>query len=358
MSSLPTPSATDAKQRPLISLVVPCYNESEVFPYLRDALRSLADTIEKEFRVEIVLVDDGSRDNTWEQVRAFAAEDVRVRGVALSRNFGHQMALTCAYDCARGDAIVCMDADLQDPPEVVLQMIDKWQEGYDLVPAIRSQREGETRFKLWTATAFYRLMRLMGATHVRADTGDFRLMSRRALDALRQMHEHHRFIRGMVGWVGFRTAEVYYHRQARKAGETKYPFRKMLRFAMDAIVSFSIIPLRISFVAAVVLAVINLGYLAVSAFRYFCFGTPLVPGWASLIVAIVALGAMNLICVGILGEYVGRIYEQVKQRPLYVVQEVTEARAETKPDVSPLAVQGAPLPTISWLPVDQTWTVS
>jgi dolichol-phosphate mannosyltransferase len=331
MNSSPTSSPAGAKPRPLISLVVPCYSESEVFPYLRDALRSLADTIEREFRVEIVLVDDGSRDDTWEQIRAFAAADGRVRGIALSRNFGHQMALTCAYDCARGDAIVCMDADLQDPPEVVLEMIDKWKAGYDLVPAIRRRREGETRFKLWTAAVFYRLIRLLGATHVRADTGDFRLLSRRALDALRQMREHHRFIRGMVGWVGFRSTEVYYDRKARKAGQTKYPLRKMLRFAMDAIVSFSIIPLRISFVAAAILAVINLGYLALSAFRYFCFGTPLVPGWASLIVAIVALGAMNLICVGILGEYVGRIYEQVKRRPLYVVQEDTRPTPAREP---------------------------
>ncbi len=323
MNSLPTPPATGTNLRPLISLVVPCYNEREVFPYLQDALSSLADTMEKEFRVEIVLVDDGSQDTTWEQVRAFAARDARVRGVALSRNFGHQMALTCAYDCAQGDAIVCMDADLQDPPEVVLEMIDKWKEGYDLVPAIRRRREGETRFKLWTAALFYRLIRLLGAAHVKADTGDFRLMSRRALEAFRQMREHHRFIRGMVGWVGFRTAEVYYDRQARKAGETKYPFRKMFRFAVDAIVSFSIVPLRISFVAAVVLATVNLGYLVFAAFRYVCFGAPLVPGWSSLIVAIVALGAMNLICLGIMGEYVGRIYEQVKQRPLYFIQEDT-----------------------------------
>ena len=225
------------------------------------------------------------------------------------------MALTCAYDCAQGDAIVCMDADLQDPPEVVLEMIAKWKEGYDLVPAVRRRREGETRFKLWTAASFYRLIRLLGATHVRADSGDFRLLSRRALQALRQMREHHRFIRGMVGWVGFRSTEVYYHRRARQAGKTKYPLRKMCRFAVDAIVSFSIIPLRISFVAALVLAAINLGYLAVAAFRYLCFGAPLVPGWCSLIVAIVTLGATNLICLGILGEYVGRIYEQVKHAP-------------------------------------------
>ena len=320
-------SVGDANPQPLISLVVPCYNEGQVFGYLQAALTSLADTIEEEFSVEIVLVDDGSQDTTWAQIQAFAASDSRVRGVALSRNFGHQVALTCAYDCAQGDAIVCMDADLQDPPEVVLEMIDKWKAGYDLVLAVRRHREGETRFKLWTAALFYRLIRLLGAKHVRADTGDFRLMSRRALDAFRQMREHHRFIRGMVGWVGFRTAEVYYRRKARRAGATKYPLRKMLRFAVDAIVSFSIVPLRLSFVAAVVLATVNLGYLLFAAFMHVCFGAPLVPGWSSLIVAIVALGAMNLICMGILGEYVGRIYEQAKQRPLYFVQEDTRPTA-------------------------------
>ena len=251
-----------------------------------------------------------------------------------------------------------MDADLQDPPEVVLEMIEKWKQGYDLVPAIRRCREGETWFKRGTAAFFYRLIRLLGAKHVRADSGDFRLVSRRALGALRQMREHHRFIRGMVGWVGFRTAEVYYQRKPRRAGTTKYPFRKMFRFAVDAIVSFSIIPLRISFIAAVILAVMNLGYLAVSAFRYFCFGTPLAPGWASLIVAIVALGVMNLICVGILGEYVGRIYEQVKQRPLYLVQEDTGASADAT------MADEARVPTNSWLPLNgtlplnETWIVS
>ncbi len=344
MNSLPTSPARGANPRPLISLVVPCYNESEVFPCLRDAVSALADTIEKEFRVEIVLVDDGSRDSTWDQIRAFAERDARVRGVALSRNFGHQMALTCAYDCAQGDAIVCMDADLQDPPEVVLEMIAKWKEGYDLVPAIRRHREGETRFKLWTAAIFYRLIRLLGATYVRADSGDFRLMSRRAVEAFRQMRENHRFIRGMVGWVGFRTAEVYYQRRARQAGETKYPFRKMFRFAVDAIVSFSIVPLRISFVAAVVLAAVNLGYLVFAAFRYVCFDAPLVPGWSSLIVAIVALGAMNLICLGIMGEYVGRIYEQVKQRPLYFVQE------DTRPAAARELSSVDRVPTVSQIP--------
>jgi polyisoprenyl-phosphate glycosyltransferase len=313
---------TTAKK--LISLVIPCYNESDAFPHLQAAIVSLADSLENDLRVEIVLVDDGSRDSTWAQIQAFAQSDARVRGVALSRNFGHQMALTCGYDCAEGDAVVCMDADLQDPPEVVQEFVEKWKQGYDVVHAVRLEREGETRFKLWTASLFYQLIRSMGAVHVKANTGDFRLMSRHALESFGRMREYHRFIRGMAGWVGFRTTEVYYHRKARIAGETKYPFRKMLRFAVDAIVSFSIVPLRISFVAALLLSAVILGYLAYTAGKHFLFNSPLVPGWSSLIIAIVSLGAVNLACLGILGEYVGRIYEQVKQRPLYLVQETTK----------------------------------
>ena len=321
---------TNSKQQ--ISLVVPCYNESEAFPHLQAAIVSRVDSLEKELRVEIVVVDAGRQESTWAQIQAFAKSDARVRGVALSRNFGHQMALTCGYDCAQGDAVVCMDADLQDPPEVVHELVEKWKQGYDLVHAVRLERKGETRFKLWTALLFYRLIRWLGAVHVKANTGDFRLMSRRALEAFGCMREYHRFVRGMVGWVGFRTTEVYYHRKARIAGETKYPFRKMLRFAVDAIVSFSIVPLRISFMAAMFLSTAILGYLAYTVGKHFFFDATFVPGWSSLIVAIVAFGGMNLVCLGILGEYVGRIYEQVKQRPLYIVQETTTgdtARTQT-----------------------------
>ncbi len=308
--------------KPLISLVVPCYNEEDVFPYLKAALAGIADRLGAKFRVEMVLVDDGSKDATWQQICAFSQEDLRVRGVALSRNFGHQMALTCGYDLAEGDAVVSLDADLQDPPGVVLELVEKWQQGYDVVYAVRKTRAGETRFKRWTAAIFYRIIRALGAAYVKPDTGDFRLMSRCSLDALRQMHEQHRFIRGMVGWVGFRTADVFYEREPRKAGQTKYPLRKILGFAVDAIVSFSTLPLRVSFLAALLLSVSILGYLGYAALKYVLFGVPLVPGWSSLILATVSLGTMNLICLGILGEYAGRIYEQVKQRPLYLVREV------------------------------------
>ncbi|MGA2031323.1 MAG: glycosyltransferase family 2 protein [Thermoguttaceae bacterium] len=325
----------ESSLRPLISLVIPCYNESDAFPHLERALIALADDLGREFAVEVILVDDGSTDDTWAQIQACADRDRRVRGLVLSRNFGHQAALTCGYDVARGDAVVCMDADLQDPPEVVLEMVDRWKQGYDLVHAVRIERAGETRFKLWTASVFYRLIQLLGARHVKANTGDFRLLSRRALRALGQMREHHRFIRGMVGWVGFRTTEVFYHRKQRVAGKTKYPFRKMLKFATDAVVSFSTLPLKMSFFAAICLSAIIIGYLAHTAVSHLLFGMPLVPGWSSIILAVVALGAMNLVCVGILGEYVGRIYEQVKQRPLYFIQESTStndrpARAVTE----------------------------
>jgi dolichol-phosphate mannosyltransferase len=307
----------------LISLVLPCYNEAAVFPYLKAALIGIANELSAQFRIEFIFVDDGSKDSTWAQISAFFEEDPRVRGVSLSRNFGHQLALTCGYDLARGDAVVCMDADLQDPPEAVIRMIEKWQEGYDIVYAVRTKREGETAFKLLTAKLFYRIMRYLGALYLQVDAGDFRLMSCTALDALRNMRELHRFIRGMVGWLGFRVAEIEYERKARRSGVTKYPLRKMIRLAVDAIVSFSITPLRLSFISAVILSMIILGYMLYSAAKHFIVGTSMVPGWTSLIIAIVALGAMNLISVGILGEYVGRIYEEVKKRPLYLIKKHT-----------------------------------
>jgi dolichol-phosphate mannosyltransferase len=216
-----------------------------------------------------------------------------------------------------------MDADLQDPPEVVLEMFSKWEGGADVVYAVRRSRTGESAFKLKTASLFYRLIRAMGATYVREDSGDFRLMSRRALDALNKLREQHRFIRGMVGWVGFRTAEVHYDRKARVAGVTKYPFRKMLRFAIDATVSFSFFPLRLAYVLSSALSLIFCAYLVYTVFMHFFFDRTLVPGWSSLILSVIAFGAINLVCLGIMGEYIGRIFEQVKSRPLYLVGDDT-----------------------------------
>jgi polyisoprenyl-phosphate glycosyltransferase len=309
--------------RRLISIVVPCYNEEAVFPLLTTHLVDLANNLSGDYGVELLFVDDGSRDRTWDLIRELARRDSRVRGVSLSRNFGHQVALSCAYDLARGDAVLSIDADLQDPPDVIPKLLQKWHEGADIVYAVRQRRQGETFFKRWTAATFYRLLRLLGAKRVRADSGDFRLMSRRSLVALNSMREQHRFVRGMVGWLGFREAEVHYERQPRAAGETKYPFSKMLRLAADAAVSFSMAPLRMTYLFAASLSGAILSYLIYVAIKVLFFHDQPVKGWTSLLLAVMGFGALILVCLGILGEYVGRIYEQVKARPLYLIKDVT-----------------------------------
>lgn len=314
----------DAQQAQLISIVIPCFNESEGFPVFQTEILAIAQAIEqRNLATEIVLVDDGSRDDTWNLICELAAKDRRVRGAALSRNFGQQSAISCGYDLAAGDAVVCLDADLQDPPDVLLEMIDKWRQGFDVVLGVRRTRTGESTFKLWTAKIFYQLLRLLGARHIRADCGDFRLMSRRSLMALQQMPEYHRFIRGMVGWAGFPTAEIFYDRRARRAGQTKYPLSKMIRLALDAIISFSSAPLRLAYLSSGLLMLATLGYLVYVLIIHVVFGVDLVPGWASLLLTVIGFGSMNLFCLGLMGEYVGRIYEEVKHRPHYIVRDQT-----------------------------------
>jgi len=304
-----------------VSLVVPCYNEEDAFPHLRAALEALHDQLRGRYRVEVVLVDDGSRDGTWAAIGAFAAARPWVRGVALSRNFGHQAALTCGLTAATGAAVVSLDADLQDPPGVVLEMLAAWEAGADVVYAVRRSRAGESLFKVASAKAFYRVAGALGAGDLRADVGDFRLMSRRSLDALLAMPERHRFLRGMVGWVGFRTAEVHYDRAARVAGSTKYPLRKMLRLAADAVVSSSTVPLRFPYYFALGVSSLCLGYVLYLAALYAFAGKEFVPGWLSLMAAVMTFGCLNLCALGVIGEYLGRIYEQVKGRPLYLVRD-------------------------------------
>lgn len=270
--------------------------------------------------VELIFVDDGSRDNTRTLLREFAAEDDRIRIIGFARNFGHQIAVTAGIDAASGDAVVLIDADLQDPPEVVHQMIVKWREGYDVVYGTRTDRPGESAMKLATARGFYRLLSRLSDVPIPLDTGDFRLMSRRVVDTLRAMPERDRFVRGMVSWIGFRHTAIPYKRSERFAGESKYPLKKMLRFATDGIVSFSTKPLQMSillgmFAASVALA----GILYALVLRVFT--NIWVEGWTALMIAVLLLGGVQLICVGLLGEYIGRIYNEVKQRPLYVVQE-------------------------------------
>ena len=302
-----------------ISIIVPCFNEEAVIDesYRRlTALRSVLVGID----VELIFVDDGSRDATLLRLRDLAANDGTVRVLGFARNFGHQLAVTAGIDAATGDALVIIDADLQDPPEVIPEMIAKWREGYDVVYGTRTDRPGESWFKLATARAFYRVLNRLSDVPIPLDTGDFRLISRRVADVLRDMPERDRFLRGMVSWVGFRQFALPYRRAPRFAGETKYPLRKMFRFATDGILSFSSTPLKVSvalgsFSAA--LALIGIVYALVLRI----FTQMWVEGWTALMIAVLFIGGVQLISVGILGSYVGRIYNEIKRRPLYVVQE-------------------------------------
>jgi polyisoprenyl-phosphate glycosyltransferase len=304
---------------PLVSVVVPCFNEEAVLRTTSQRLTAALGQMRLKF--EVIFVDDGSVDATADILRELAGHDERIRVLRFSRNFGHQMAITAGLEYASGDAVVVIDADLQDPPEVILEFVRKWMEGYDVAYGVRAKRDGETAFKLWTARLFYRCIDRLSDTRIPLDAGDFRLMDRRVVDALLAMPERDRFVRGMVSWLGFSQIPVPYHREARAAGVTKFSFFKMLRFAMDGIFSFSIVPLRIATwmgFAASAIALCVLLYALVER----AFGFPgLVRGWTSTVTAILFLGGVQLICIGIIGEYIGRIYAESKRRPLYVVRE-------------------------------------
>jgi len=317
----------------VISLVIPLYNESQAFPLLRQRLAEFSGRLEGQYRIEIILVDDGSRDGTWDQIMEFARADPRVKGVGLSRNFGHQNALFCGYEFAAGDAVVSLDGDLQDPPEIALEMLARFERGADVVFGVRRQRAGESVMKRLTAHAFYRILGWLGDTRAPLDSGDFRLLSRRALDALLRMREKHKYLRGLVGWIGYRTDQVEYDRPARAAGETKFSWLKMIRFATDGIVNFSRFPLRLSFLLCLAAMVPFLGYLIYAFVAAVYLHQPLVRGWSSLLLCVVIFGSLNLIALGIMGEYLGRVFENVKQRPDYLVMNVTS------PDVMPPARQ-------------------
>jgi polyisoprenyl-phosphate glycosyltransferase len=307
------------RQKPgLISLVVPLYNEEEVAPLLFKRLQGLVDQLP--CPVQVVLVNDGSSDATIVKLREIAHADHRFEVLSLARNFGHQVAATAGLDAARGDAIVLMDADLQDPPELVLDMLVEYEKGYDVVYAQRIHRTGETFFKRASAWLFYRMMRTLVYKDLPVDTGDYRLVSRRFLNALNHMRETHRFLRGMVAWVGFPQIAVPFVRAPRAAGETKYPLSKMLRFAWTAAISFSPLPLQMSFFVGAAFFGIGCIYAGYALVRW-AMGLYLVPGWTSIIL-VTCLGTGGvMILIGVLGEYVARIYEEIKGRPLYVVSE-------------------------------------
>ncbi|MFQ5613235.1 MAG: glycosyltransferase family 2 protein [Anaerolineae bacterium] len=300
------------------SIIAPCYNEQNVLHELYRRIREVMDQTGESW--ELILVNDGSRDQTGEIMRQLHAADPRVRFIDFARNFSHQIAVTAGMDYAQGDAVVLIDADLQDPPEVILEMINQWRAGHEVVYAVRAQRKGESWFKKFTATLFYRIIRRLTEVEIPMDTGDFRLMDRKVVEAMKTMQERHRFIRGMTSWVGFRQTGVEYVREARYAGETHYPFRKMLKFALDAVTGFSYFPLQLATVFGFVIAGFSaVAVVVVSLMRL--FGNQAFFGQASTLVAVLFLGGVQLISLGIIGEYLGRIYDEVKGRPLYIVRE-------------------------------------
>jgi dolichol-phosphate mannosyltransferase len=321
---------------------VPCYNEEAV---IRETHRRLSETLgrlDAAADCELIYVDDGSSDRTPLLLGELSRVDGRVRVVRLSRNFGHQMAVTAGLEHACGDALVVIDADLQDPPEVILEMVERWRKGADVVYGERQERGGETRFKLWTAKIFYRLMNRLSKVQIPLDAGDFRLLDRRVVAALLSMPERDRFLRGMVAWVGFRQEAVRYVRAPRFAGMSKYPLLKMLRFAADGVVSFSFTPLRLAVWTgffAIMLAFAGIVYTVV--LRFFFDESHWVRGWASLFVAILFMGGVQLVSLGIIGEYVGRIYGEVKHRPLYFVRERLGFGAERDAEGGAEALRGA-----------------
>ena len=303
------------------SVIAPIYNEIDNLPELYRRVKEVMDSNGESW--EFILVDDGSTDGSMDAILELAAKDKTVRPVIFARNFGHQVAITAGWDYARGDAVVIIDADLQDPPEVILDLAKKWKEGYEVVYAVRGEREGESWFKLWTASLFYRLIYRITDVKIPVDTGDFRLMDRRVVNVLKQMKERHRFPRGMSAWVGFKQIGVTYKRAARHAGVTKYPFKKMFRLAINAITGFSYFPLQVAtffgfFSAGVsILAIPVVAILRLAGSHFF-------EGQATTLISVLFLGGVQLISLGILGEYVGRLYDEAKGRPLYIVREAPE----------------------------------
>jgi dolichol-phosphate mannosyltransferase len=298
--------------------VAPVFNEEAILHELYRRLREVLDGAGLDW--ELVLINDGSRDRSLEIMRELNAADPRVKVVSFARNFGHQVAITAGADYAQGEAVCIIDADLQDPPEVILDLLAKWREGYEVIYAVRSEREGETWFKEFTAKAFYRIIYRITDINIPMDTGDFRLMDRKVVEALRTMREKHRFMRGMSVWVGFKQTGVYYKRAARFAGETKYPLKKMLKFALDGITSFSYFPLQLAtYIGFGAAALAVLGIIITVILRL--TGSHAFFGQATTLVAVLFLGGVQLISVGIIGEYLGRIYDEVKGRPLYIVGE-------------------------------------
>ena len=312
-----------------LSIVIPVYNEEPVLPSLFPALeRARSELLRSYEPIEIVLVNDGSRDQSWELISDYCRSHPGCVGVNLSRNFGHQLTLAAGLETARGDVVVTMDADLQDPPSVIPQMLEAHRKGYDVVYATRRERGDEPFSKRLTAHFFYFLIEKLSGVPIPRNTGDFRLLSRRVLTELSRMRETHRFLRGLVPWIGFPQTQVFYDRADRAAGATHYPFRKMLRLAFDGIASMSTVPLRLAYVLSLLLFSVFIGYIIYVMYAHFIRGGELVPGWTSIMSAITIFGTIQLLLFGVFGEYLGRIYEQSKNRPLFIIQDIVQTGTE------------------------------
>jgi polyisoprenyl-phosphate glycosyltransferase len=310
--------AAAVSEDPELSFVIPILDEREILPELHRRLVGVMDQLD--VSCEVVIVDDGSTDGSPEVVAEINGRDPRIKLVRLSRNFGHQIAITAGLDHARGQAVIIMDGDLQDPPEVAIEMVQRWREGFQVVYAVRDERAGETQFKLTTARWFYRILGRMSEVRIPEDAGDFRLVDRTVVDAVGTMREHRRYLRGMFAWVGYDQVGVTYSRAERHAGKTKFPLHRMLAFASDGIVSFSAVPLRIALNVGFLTSVLSL-MLGVVAVILKLAGVYAVPGWASIVVVVGVLGGVQLTVLGVMGEYIARIHDEVKQRPLYIVRE-------------------------------------
>lgn len=310
-----------SSEHPVFSVVAPVFNESGSLMEFYRRMKAVLESTGEDW--ELLLVDDGSSDGSTEIIRQLAMEDEHVRPVIFARNFGHQIAVTAGLDYSRGQAVTVIDSDLQDPPEVILDLIAKWREGYEVVFAVRTEREGETAFKLWTASLFYHLIYKITEVKIPMDTGDFRLMDRRVVNVMNRMREHNRFLRGMSAWVGFKQVGVPYKRMARFAGSTKYPLKKMLKLAMTAITGFSFMPLQFATLMGFISAGLSLIAAIVVIILRATTGAAFL-GQASTLLAVLFLGGIQLISLGILGEYIGRIYDEAKGRPLYIVREIPD----------------------------------
>lgn len=307
----------NASSRVLYSIIAPLYNEEEILPEFYRRMKAICDSFDGDY--ELIFVNDGSNDRSSEILLKIRSQNQKIKIINFSRNFGHQMAITAGIDHASGDAVIIIDADLQDPPEIIPLLIGKWKKGYEIVYGQRVAREGETVFKKGTAAIFYKILKIMTSYPIPENVSDFRLMDKKVVTVLRKVREQHRFMRGLVSWVGFKQGGVAFVRDPRYAGETKYPFRKMLKFALDGITSFSIVPLRMTIYLGFFIVVTTVIFAIWAFIMQFVFHAT-IQGWASLMIAILFLGGIQLLMSGVLGEYIGRIYEEVKKRPLYIIE--------------------------------------